>query len=408
MHGRSLIFALVAALAGAAAVASAQDKKKDRRDRAPAEPEAKSVTHGLPPVQKTGLPVLMPEGTADEMIAKIRALAARYRPDPEDFGPDRRQRAAALQECVAELCRRFQDKWPEHPRIDYVRALHVDAYMQMVYLVDQPQVPLGLANRLILDITGGNVQLARTHPLGQYQQLRNQIRQFTQNITSIGSFRDGDTVRRNGLITNLLRYADRYPGQPGMAGLLLEFARMFHEAELPAQAESLLARLVKHWPDSWEAEHGAKLLEEVRRSLHPVELKFADAAGKAFDLAKYRGRVTILVFWTPGSPGAGTLAARVETLVQRYGESDRLAAVGFAQGGDAEALKATVADAGITWAQFLDHADDGKSAAAALGVVKTPRLLLLDHQGRLRHSGDGGNLEAEVFHLITVQRSKKE
>lgn len=155
---------------------------------------------------------------------------------------------------------------------------------------------------------------------------------------------------------------------------------------------------------------------DLRRQ--PVELKFTALDGRAFDLARWRGKVVLVDFWaTWHAPSVAELANRKRVwqahrdrgfeVVGITVENARLSASDFPEqtaAKQAEARKKVaevVREQGLAWPQYFDGEYWRNAVAKQFGVVDLPAGFLLDREGRLASTNvRGANLEAEVRRLL--------
>lgn len=155
---------------------------------------------------------------------------------------------------------------------------------------------------------------------------------------------------------------------------------------------------------------------DLRRQ--PVELKFSALDGRAFDLARWRGKVVLVDFWaTWHAPSVAELANR-KRVWQAYRdrgfevvgitvENARLSASDFPEQAAAKKEEArqkvaeVVREQGLAWPQYFDGEYWRNAVAKQFGVVDLPAGFLLDREGRLASTNvRGANLEAELRRLL--------
>jgi len=117
-------------------------------------------------------------------------------------------------------------------------------------------------------------------------------------------------------------------------------------------------------------------------------LKLPDLTGKEIDLADFRGRETLLLFWNPGCGFCQQLLPQLKDWEQNRPE--KAPAVLVVSTGEVEANAAH----GLMSTIVLD---DGWNAGASFGATGTPSAVLVDAEGKVASPvGVGGPAVLEL------------
>ena len=112
----------------------------------------------------------------------------------------------------------------------------------------------------------------------------------------------------------------------------------------------------------------------------PFPIETQDVAGQDFELAKWKGKVVIIDFWSPNS--ATDIPLLTELYKAAHGKG--LEIVGISVDQDAKELKASIKENEIPWPVIADHKGFDGAIAKRWGVLSLPRLYVVDRKGIIR------------------------
>ncbi len=320
---------------------------------------------------------------------------------------------------------------PSPAGVEYarIRGEHLKREAELLRILEETQKALGeLEDRT----TERHLALAKKYPddPGTYPALEQLVLDFTPHAGlaldliarhHLGSARLGrlclflvEVVGAGGEKTEaLLRDAhvkSPHPEVRGQAGLALAqllAARPGRAKEAVKVLGAVVGRYARlRLPRTGDDEEGLTLgevagpmlfdLSRLAVGMKVPEIDGRDTAGKAMRLSATRGKVTLLVFWSPGVSNQ-ELLPRVEALRKKLG--GRLEVVGVMDD-ELEILPKT----GPSWRSFKG----GAAVAAAWNVRGWPALFLMDHAGVIRHRWPGnpgaGELEKAAAGLLDAAR----
>ena len=195
------------------------------------------------------------------------------------------------------------------------------------------------------------------------------------------TLRAEDPAQREALLARARRFQSEHAGDRRVAALLAEVSTLFDRD--PETQRSLVVEAQKLTSD---AALKSRLSDDLRRlSLvgQPVSLRSTGRGGKPFDLATYRGKPVVLVFFgmfSPPSTDAVTKLQQVAATLPK-GSAEFL---GVALDGKIDDLAPWLTRTGITWPIAFDAKGWNSPAVRALGINRLPTVWLLDKEGRLR------------------------
>ncbi|MBQ2127023.1 MAG: AhpC/TSA family protein [Bacteroidaceae bacterium] len=110
------------------------------------------------------------------------------------------------------------------------------------------------------------------------------------------------------------------------------------------------------------------------------------SSGEVKHLSDYRGKYVVLNFWANGCAESERMLAEMKNLYEVVKENqDQFVIISFALESDAAAWKAALESKGMNvegWLNVCDLAGSASPAAKLLGVEKTPRIILVEQEGR--------------------------
>ena len=112
-------------------------------------------------------------------------------------------------------------------------------------------------------------------------------------------------------------------------------------------------------------------------------MHFVTADGKAVDLADFRGKVVLVIFFAAWSPPSITALQNVQKSVTALPRG-RMQVLGVSLDDKPEALAATIKQNAVTWPVGYDGKGWEGPLARSLGINSLPTLWLFDPKGRLR------------------------
>lgn len=132
----------------------------------------------------------------------------------------------------------------------------------------------------------------------------------------------------------------------------------------------------------------------------PGPIGGADLSGQPVDLASYRGKVLLVLFWASWSPACAEVLDAVVALERELGPAG-LAVVGINLDHERAAFDAAVKERGLAFRQVHDGQGLRNTVARAWGVWAVPEGVLLDHTGRVRYVNPWNqSLELAVRELL--------
>jgi hypothetical protein len=167
-----------------------------------------------------------------------------------------------------------------------------------------------------------------------------------------------------------------------LANLEADFAEILLRVR-PVAAENHLKQLLEH-PDKKVASMAKRQLNifEVRKQ--PYELKFTALDGKEVDMAKFRGKYVLLMFWSTTTKNAGESMRTLRDLHREY-DHHGFEVIGIAcdPAENKEQVAKFVKENRISWPQYFDGKGVANDFAPKLNVTSVPTGVMFDKAGLL-------------------------
>jgi len=175
------------------------------------------------------------------------------------------------------------------------------------------------------------------------------------------------------------RFIADYPSAPDAAEAMLQLAgnREFENQE--DEAKKLYAGIVKNFPESAQARKASGALVRLDSEGKSIALSGKSPLGSPVDLAKYRGKIVLIHFWTSQSRQTKADMAVLKDLWNKYGRSFTI--IGVNLDVNAEDLKAYLTENPLPWPQIFEEGGMDSRPANALGIIAVPTMILVDSRG---------------------------
>lgn len=134
----------------------------------------------------------------------------------------------------------------------------------------------------------------------------------------------------------------------------------------------------------------------------PVTMQFVAADGREVDLAKMRGRVVLVDFWSTRCGPCVAEMPRVKAAFEKF-HGQGLEVVGISCDTDKKELENFVEKKAITWPQYFEGKQQADNKfAVAFGIDGIPHMFLVDRQGCLRvdNMRAKGDFEEQIAKLL--------
>lgn len=330
------------------------------------------------------LPSLLLAGTADEDWAVLTAL---------DAGPQKRPASAAEAGAMA------LDHLGKQERAvrDFLRDHGSDsrAFEARLRLARTLQLKSDIQDRRV---ASPEIEALLSHAEKSAKPEQEADVRFARLSYTMRQWRTLDPQQRQHLFDLATSFQKKFPQDRRLPALLAEVATRFdldpkrkrallNDARLLAQDEELQARIADDF----------KRLDQVGQ---PVSLRFEAPGGTTFDVADYRGKVVVLVFFAAWSQPSIEAIAAIEKALPALPKQD-VQLFGVSLDTKPEPLEALAKERKITWPVICDGKGWESPLVRGLGINTLPTVWLLDRQGVLRSLDGSDRLIGQVRELVS-------
>jgi len=205
---------------------------------------------------------------------------------------------------------------------------------------------------------------------------------------------------REALMAQMNAFQANYPNDRRVAALITEVATLFDDK--PLRKKALLDQALAAAPSP---ELRARIEDDLRRLSflgRPIEVRGATLNGSEVDLARFRGKVTVVYFFASWSAPSLAGLEEVEYLRKTFA-NEGVEIIGVSLDSTPEALAATLKARNITWPVVFDGKGWKSLLVRSLSINALPTLWLVDRQGNLRTL----NVRTESEPLVRVLLKEK-
>jgi thiol-disulfide isomerase/thioredoxin len=183
---------------------------------------------------------------------------------------------------------------------------------------------------------------------------------------------------------------------------------LVHQADIVTDSQAkaaLLGRVVKEYPGSSEAKSAQGKVKQAEGVGKPFDLEFTDAiSGKKISVQKdLKGKVVVVDFWaTWCGPCVAEMPKNKEIYAQYKDKGVEFVGVSLDQAPPEglKALKAFVAENGISWPQYYQGNYWQSEFSSGWGIDSIPAVFIVDKEGKLASVEARGQLETLIPALL--------
>lgn len=328
-------------------------------------------------------PSLLLAGTADEDWHALVAL---------DAGPERRPTQPSEAQTIAtehlarqeRVARAFLREHPGDARIVEAK-LRLARVLQLKADVADAKIASPEVESLISDAE-------RAAKPEQRADVR-----FARLSYTMRRWRTPDAQQRQHLFDSARSFQASFPDDRRLAALLTEVATRFdHE---PKRKRALLvdAHLLTR-----DDELKARIADDLKRLDllgETIALRFAPAEGDPADLADYRGKVVVLVFFAAWSQPSVEAIEAIRKAAPKW-PADAVQLFGVSLDSKPEPLEALARAQKITWPVVCDGRGWESPIVRGFAINSLPTVWLIDRDGRLRSLNGLDGISIQIRELL--------
>jgi thiol-disulfide isomerase/thioredoxin len=135
----------------------------------------------------------------------------------------------------------------------------------------------------------------------------------------------------------------------------------------------------------------------------PVELRFTALDGAEVDLAKLKGKVVLIEFWSTECGPCVAGMPEVKAVYEKFHDGG-FEVIGISLDDKEGALRRFLKEKSLPWPQHFDGKGWGNQWAVRYGIFGIPTMWLIDKSGKLHADNARFNLEGQVAALLKESR----
>lgn len=190
----------------------------------------------------------------------------------------------------------------------------------------------------------------------------------------------------------------QFPGNSQTYTMLVSIAQRSPEPRKKALAEEIMRDSAA--PKEVKA-LASNLLQGTRpyNIGHPLDISFTALDGREVDLAKLKGKVVLIEFWSTSCGPCIAEMPRVKAAYNTY-QARGFEIIGIALNDTEVALRRFIKEKQMSWPQHFENKGWEDKFALRYGVFSMPTMWLVDKKGNLRHTDVREDLEQRISALL--------
>lgn len=188
-------------------------------------------------------------------------------------------------------------------------------------------------------------------------------------------------------LKSLEAYVTEFPEAPESADALLQLAITNEFNGDLKEARVWYTKLVNDYAQSGAAKRGAGALKRMSLKGQPIAFRGPTLGnGRTLDLAAYRGKVTLVIFWATWCKPCTEDLPQIQELYRTY-QRDGFEVVGVNVDSPGADIDGYIRDYKVTWPHI--HEEGGLESRPALeyGIISLPTMFLVDKSGKVISNG---------------------
>lgn len=202
-------------------------------------------------------------------------------------------------------------------------------------------------------------------------------------------------------LTDLEAFATEYAASPDAAEAMLQLAMSYEFAGQTDKAKEWYGKLAKDFPNTPQAKKASGVLRRLSSIGQPLRFAAKDIKGRQVNIAAYRGRVTLIQFWSNIDDRCQQDMDELKELYSKYGGNRGFEIIGVCLDRDPKQMQAFLQQNKYLWPQIQEPGGFDGPLANELGVMTLPMMILVDQKGNVVTDNIFvANLEGELKRLL--------
>jgi peroxiredoxin len=225
--------------------------------------------------------------------------------------------------------------------------------------------------------------------------------EFARLSYTMRSMREPTPQQRQRMYDAARAFQTKHPTDRRLAGLLAEISTLFDLQ--PKTKQSLLIAAQAHAAD---ADLKSRIADDLRRIDllgQEISLRFQSPDGTLVDVADYRGKAVLVMFFASWSPPAVEAVIKLQKSLPEL-PSEQVQIMGVSLDRNREPLERLVAELKIEWPIICDGKGWESTLVRSIGINSLPTAWLLDREGKLRSLNAMIDMSAQVREIGAAKK----
>ena len=183
-------------------------------------------------------------------------------------------------------------------------------------------------------------------------------------------------------LADLEAFVNQYPKSADAAEALFQLGMYQEFTGKSEDAAKSYQQLVTNFPKAGPIDKAKGALRRLQSLGKPIALRGTDIQGGTLDLAKSRGKVVLIHYWTSvGERWKEDMVLLRDFYAKKGGKDFDI--IGVCLDDDPTAAKQYIAENKLPWKQIYEHGGLEGRLATEMGVITLPLMILVDQTGKV-------------------------
>jgi peroxiredoxin len=336
-----------------------------------------------------------PSAKVQELIDEVQKLDGEIgKATPAQQAKLNERRADALEQIIAEMDAKERGVWVRGFADTVSAAVQGGTY------------PDGLAR---LDAMFDKLTKADEKELAAYLKYRQMMAEYGAAVKKASDEQasaDAFAKIQNDWEGKLEEFATNYPKSADSADAMMQLGLSRELAGQADKAKQWYAKIVENFPQAPQAKKSAGALARLDSVGKTIQLRGKAVTGESVDLAKLRGKVVLIHYWTTQSEPCKVALAQLKEVQAKYGK-DGFTLVGVSLDSEGQDLVNYLKRNRLPWPQLFEPGGLDSRYASEMGIILLPTMILIDDKGKVVNRGiDITEVDTEVRKLLEGKEEK--
>ncbi|WP_437184915.1 redoxin domain-containing protein [Planctomicrobium sp. SH668] len=175
-------------------------------------------------------------------------------------------------------------------------------------------------------------------------------------------------------------YVTEFPSAQESADAMLQLAITYEFNGNVNESKAWYTKLIAAYPQSAAATRGKGAMRRLELKGKPLALAGKGLTGGPIDIAKYRGKVVVVIFWATWCTPCTEDLPQIQQLYQTH-QKDGLEIIGVNLDSPGGPIQQYLQNYKVNWAQIHEEGALESRPAVEFGVISLPTMFIVDRNG---------------------------